>query len=145
MMNVEVQGLKELERKLISMGPKVSLKAMRSALVSGAQVVKRDVIERAPVRSGRLKRSVLVKRMTKTNPFNERVIVGVRHGKKQRKADRDAFYWTWMEFGFKDRAGRPVAPQKFIRPAFEAKKGNALNKIIDVLKKKISQYAKERA
>lgn len=143
--SVEIQGLRELERKLIAMGPKVGLKAMRSALVSGAQVVKRDVLERVPVKTGRLRRSVLIKRLAKLNPFSEKVIIGVRHGKKQQKFDRDAYYWTWIEFGFKNRSGKPVSPQPFIRPAFEAKKNQALSRIMDVLKKKIAQYAKEPA
>ena len=143
--SVEIQGLRELERKLIALGPKVGLKAMRSALVSGAQVIKRDAMERVPVKTGRLRRALLIKRLAKLNPFSEKVIIGVRHGKKQQKSDRDAYYWSWIEFGFKNRAGKPVNPQSFIRPAFEAKKNSAMNRIVDVLKKKISQYAKEPA
>jgi HK97 gp10 family phage protein len=154
--SVEIQGLKELERKLIAMGPKVGLKAMRSALVSGAQVIKKDAISRVPVKTGTLKRAVLVKRLTKTNPFKENVIVGVRHGKKYQSKDskrnRDAFYWTWIEFGTKERyhkkTGKSVGStpkQEFIRPAFEAKKNSAMTRIVDVLKRKIAQYAKEPA
>ena len=143
--SVEIKGLRELERKLVALGPKVGLKAMRSALVSGAQVIKKDALERVPVKTGRLRRSLLIKRLAKLNPFSEKVIVGVRHGKKQQKSDRDAYYWGWIEFGFKTKAGQPVSAQPFIRPAFEAKKNSAMTRIIDVLKKKIAQYAKEPA
>jgi HK97 gp10 family phage protein len=143
--SVQVTGLRELERKLVALGPKVGLKAMRSALVSGAQVIKKDALNSVPVKTGRLRRSILIKRLAKLNPFSEKVIIGVRHGKKYQKTNRDAYYWKFLEFGHKDRAGKMVDAQPFIRPAFEAQKTNAMNRIIDVLKKKISQYAKEPA
>jgi HK97 gp10 family phage protein len=142
---VQVQGLKEIQRKLIAMGPKVGLRALRGALVSGSQVIKKDAISRAPVDSGRLSRAILVKRLSKTNPFKEQVIVGVRNGKKLQKTDRDAYYWRFIEFGHKDKAGKAVAAQSFLRPAFEAKKMSALERIKEVLKNKIAQFAKERS
>jgi HK97 gp10 family phage protein len=145
MVSVQITGLAQLEKKMIALGPKIALKALRGALVSGAQAVKQDAIQRAPTLTGRLKRAILIKRMPKGNPFNERVIVGVRHGKKMQKRGLDAYYWGFIEFGHKDRAGKQVPARSFIRTAFEAKKGNALDRIAAFLQKKISQFAREPA
>lgn len=142
---VEVKGLKELEAKLLAMGQKVGLKAIRTALVSGAQIIKQDAMARVPVDTGRLKKSLLVKKLSKPNPFKEQVIVGVRSGKKLQKTNRDAFYWKFLEFGHKDRSGKGISPTPFIQPAFETKKNSAMDRIKVVLQKKIAQYAKERA
>jgi HK97 gp10 family phage protein len=145
MMTVQVTGMAELERKIVAMGQKVGLKAIRSALVAGAQIVKKDSMARVPVLTGRLKRSLYIKRMSKPNPFKENVIFGARHGKKMQKRGLDAFYWGFIEFGHKDRAGKNVPAKSFIRPAFESSKQRALDRIKVVLQNKISQYAKEPA
>jgi len=145
MVNVEIQGMRELERKLLAMGQKVALKAIRSSLGAGAQVIKKDSMTRVPVLTGRLKKALYIKRMSKPNPFQERFIFGARHGKKMQKRGLDAYYWGFIEFGHKDRSGKEVPAQSFIRPAFEASKGKALDRIKDVLQKKIAQYAKEPA
>jgi len=151
MMTVQITGLAQLEKKMISLGPKIALKALRGALVSGAQTIKRDAISRAPSLSGRLRRAILIKRLTKPNPFKENVIIGVRHGKKMQKTDRDAWYWGFIEFGTKERhwkGGKSTGAMKkksFIQPAFEAKKENAAERIKTYLQKKISQFAREPA
>jgi HK97 gp10 family phage protein len=145
MMTVQITGMAELERKILAMGQKVGLKAIRSALVGGAQIVKKDAQARVPVLTGRLKKALYIKRMSKPNPFKENVIFGARHGKKMQKRGLDAYYWGFIEFGFTDRSGKKIPGVSFIRNAFEATKGKALDRIKDVLQKKISQYAKEPA
>jgi HK97 gp10 family phage protein len=145
MISVQVTGMAQLHKRMVTLGPKIALKALRGALVSGAQEIKKDAIQRAPMLTGRLKRAVLIKSMPKGNPFNERVIVGVRHGKKMQKRGLDAFYWGFIEFGHKDRSGKQVQAKSFIRPAFESKKVNAMDRISSYLKKKISQFVKEPA
>lgn len=145
MVSVEITGLRELEKKMIALGPKIALKALRGALVSGAQSIKQDAIVRAPTLTGRLRRAILIKKMGKTNPFNERVIVGVRHGKKMQKRNLDAYYWGFIEFGHKDRSGKFIQGKSFIRTAFETKKEKALERIKTYLQKKISQFSKEPA
>jgi HK97 gp10 family phage protein len=157
MMTVQITGLAELERKLIALGPKIATKAMRTALVSGAQVIKREAILRAPLPG--IKRSIFLKSL-KMTPFAMNLIIGVRKGIKLWKKDketgqidksRDAFYWHWFEFGTKERyqkKGRNtghIQKQAFIIPAFEAKKELASAKIVSVLKNKISQFTREPA
>lgn len=145
MIDIQVQGLAELERKMLALGPKIGLKALRSALASGAQVIKRDAMIRVPMKTGRLKRALYIKRLSKPNPFQERFIFGARHGKKMRKRNLDAYYWGFIEFGHKDRSGNAVNPRPFIVPAFASKKEAALDRIKVVLRNKIQQFAKEKA
>jgi HK97 gp10 family phage protein len=151
MVSVQITGLAQLEKKMISLGPKIALKALRGALVSGAREIKNDAINRAPSLSGRLRRAILIKRMPKGNPFNERVIIGVRHGKKLQKTDRDAWYWGFVEFGTKERRWKSgkstgtMPKQSFIQPAFETKKEKAVDRIKSFLQNKISQFVREPA
>lgn len=134
MASVEIMGLRELEKKMRSLGPDIARKALRGALVSGARVIKKDVIARAPVDTGRTKRAVFVKRMSKTGPLKENYIIGVRNGKEMQKRDLDAWYWKFSEFGTKFMNRR-----SFVAPAFESKKMAAYERIKETLARKISQ------
>ena len=135
---VRVEGLKELERKMIALGPKISRQALKSALVAGAMVIKKEAQLMAPVKTGRLRRAMYIKKMGKPNPFAENVIFGVRHGRKMSKRDLDAFYWSFQEFGTKF-----IKPLSFVRNAFQKAQRQALDKIKEVLAKKISDLVRK--
>ena len=163
---VQVIGLQELQRKLKTLGPLVAKKSLKSALVAGAKVIRTEVISLAPEKTGRLRRAAYIKKLTKPNPFAERVIIGVRHGKDMQKVATkrfgkmglDAFYWTFQEFDHKVRGrkarskyermaadvdGTKVIPGKhFITRAFEATKNQALNKFKEVLKGNIEKLVR---
>lgn len=148
--SVQVIGLQELERKLKALGPTIARKSLRSALVAGAKLVKNEAIGLAPQKTGRLRRAMYVKKMNKPNPFAENVIVGVRHGKKMSKRDLDAWYWTFSEFGTKERVqkktGRKtglVAGIHFITRAFEATKAQALATFKEVLTGNIKKLVRD--
>jgi len=64
--------------------------------------------------------------------------VSVRAGKRYRKRDVDAYYWRFVEFGTAKMAARP-----FMRPAFEAKKGDALEAIKGRLADRIKTYERK--
>ncbi|MCK5581820.1 MAG: HK97 gp10 family phage protein, partial [Candidatus Omnitrophica bacterium] len=124
-LSVRVDGLKELDRELRGLGEKVARRALRSALNTGAQVIKKDAIARAPFLTGRLaKKSIYVKRTReKGNKFKEVYIIGVRTGRREGQKNRNAFYWFFSEFGTKFMAAKP-----FLVPAFESKKNEAIEK-----------------
>lgn len=136
-LTVQVIGLQELERKLKALGPTIARKSLRSALVAGAKLVKKEAIALAPEKTGRLRRAMYVKKMNKPNPFAENVIVGVRHGKKMSRRDLDAYYWTFHEFGTKFIEG-----VHFITRAFEATKEQALDKFKEVLTENIKKLVR---
>ncbi len=137
-LTVEITGLKELERKMIALGPKISRKALKSALVAGAKVIQEVAQQRAPVKSGRLRRAMYVKRINKPNPYAENVIFGVRHGSKMQKRDLDAYYWSFLEFGTKY-----IKAMAFVRNAFKIAKLRAVERVKEVLTKKITALARE--
>ena len=134
---VKIEGLKELERKMISLGPEISKKALRGALVAGAVVIREEAKRIAPVNTGRLRRAMYIKRMPKTNPLAEQVIFGVRHGRKMIKRNLDAYYWSFLEFGTKF-----IKRGEFIQNSFKHKRNEALRRFKDVLAKKISTLVK---
>lgn len=135
--SVKIDGLKELEQKMLKLGPEISKKALRGALVAGAVVIREEAKRLAPVDTGRLRRAMYIKRMPKTNPFAEQVIFGVRHGRKMIKRNLDAYYWSFLEFGTKF-----IKREEFIQNAFKHKRNEALRRFKDVLSKKISVLVK---
>jgi HK97 gp10 family phage protein len=137
---VQVIGLQELERKLKALGPTIARKSLRSALVAGAKLIKKEAISLAPEKTGRLRKATYIKKMNKPNPFAENVIIGVRHGKKLSKRNLDAWYWTFQEFGTTERVQKKTGRRTglvegvhFITRAFEAMKEQALAKFKEVL------------
>lgn len=136
---VHITGLKELEKKMIELGPKIARKALKGALVSGAAIIRTEARSMAPIKTGRLRKAMYIKTMSKPNPFKENVIFGVRHGKKMSKRDLDAYYWTFLEFGTKFITGI-----HFVQKAFQKSKTKALEKIKQVLAHKISILVREK-
>lgn len=134
---VQVIGLKELEKKMIELGPKISRQALKSALVAAAKEVKKEAQRLAPAKTGRLRKAMYIKKMSKPNPFKEDVIFGVRHGRKMSKRDLDAYYWTFLEFGTKF-----INRLAFIQSAFQTGQGRALEKFKGVLARKISELVR---
>jgi len=137
--SIKVEGLQELEKKMIALGPKIGRKALKGALVAGAVVIREEAKRLAPALSGRLRKAMYVKTMGKPNPYKENVIFGVRHGRKMSKKDLDAYYWSWLEFGTKF-----IKKMSFVEIAFKNKVNEALERIKVVLTKKIILLAKEK-
>jgi HK97 gp10 family phage protein len=137
--SVHIEGLKELESKMIALGPKIGRKALKSALVAGAAVIKKEAQRLAPTATGRLRKAMYIKKMAKPNPYKENVVFGVRHGRKMSKRDLDAYYWSFLEFGTKY-----IRKISFVQLAFQKMQTKALERIKEVLAKKISVLAKEK-
>lgn len=148
-----IDGLKELNDALLKLPQAIAERHLRLAVGAGAQVIRKQVIERISAagihkRTGTLERAVYAKAVTELSKNNEKVyFVGVRQGrrygarktKKGREiANRDAFYWWWLEFGTSKMPARP-----FMRPAFENKKEDAVEAIKARLAKGIDAEAKK--
>ena len=115
----------------------------RAALAKGARVFRDQAITNAPRDSGLLQESIVARRDSRPGLVGaaEAYYVGVRR-KARRYAntkrnrgkgragktyfvDGTAFYWLFLEFGTEKMAARP-----FLRPAFEARKEDALNTVV---------------
>lgn len=98
---VEVHGLRELREALIRKVPEnMQGKVLQKALSAGTRPVLRTARQLVPVKTGVLKRAIHAMRSKlNSNGIYEERIVRVRHGKRQQKFNRDAFYWRFIEFG----------------------------------------------
>ena len=146
-----VQGLRELQGALKELPVAIARNVLRGSVNAGATVIKKEAAARAPMstgpaRSGQsppgtLKRSVYQKQIRElSNMLKQTFYVGVRKGKQYRNQGKkgnlsqDAFYARFVEFGTVKMPARP-----FMRPAFEAKKGEAVAAIKAYLERRIPE------
>jgi HK97 gp10 family phage protein len=136
---IEVKGLIELQDNIKKLGAQLATKGIKQSVAAGAKVVKQQVIQNAPVRSGALKNAILVKgKKEKQTPTFFQYIVGVRRG-RNKKTKQDAYYWWWVENGTSKMPAKP-----FLRPAFENKKFEAADKIKSSLLAFIDKYGNKK-
>lgn len=152
-----IAGLKELQTALKELPDRIAKNVLRGAVNAGATVIKKETASRAPVFTGSvsqghppvgtLKRAVYQKQIKElSGPFKQTFYVGVRKGKQFQKQGKkgnlsqDAWYAKFVEFG---TANMPAKP--FMRPAFEAKKEEAVSAIKTYLEKRIPEEAAKLA
>ncbi len=140
-----VLGLDELLRALERLPRELAAKnggPVRSALFQAGKVIREEARRRAPQgKTGNLKRAVRMRRERnpRANGHAEQYIIDVRTGRKGSGKANQAYYWRFVEFGTRKAAARP-----FLRPAFEAKKREAVDVFQRVLDRRI-QLAVRRA
>jgi HK97 gp10 family phage protein len=153
---VQVEGLRELRARLKALPPKLQGPPARHALHAGAKVIKQAARNSSAWSddTGFLRENIVQFSAKKSETqYDAEVRVGVRkrrtkrQGKRlaaargrrqrrQRKGIVTAYYWKYLEFGTSRMAARP-----FMRPAFEANKMDALNRIIESLRVQIDKAA----
>lgn len=134
---IEVKGLKELAEKMRLLSSEVSLKIGARATASAAAIVKKAAKDKAPVRTGSLRDSIIVKKLPKSETrLTEEYIVTVRgRGKKRpytKKGVRiqNAPHAHFVEFGTVK-----MGPEPFLGPALTNNKGAA----IEAMKAKLAE------
>jgi HK97 gp10 family phage protein len=154
MSKVQIQGMRELSRALRELPQRVATNDLQAATAAGARLIRDDARIKAPVYTGpvaqghpapgTLRKSIITKNIRELSDRVRRVVfVLVRHGKQfqkmgKKQINRDAFYWRFVEFGSKKMSARP-----FMRPAFEARKHDAVDAIKEVLAERIEQHRKD--
>ena len=125
--NLDFSGLNDLARDLELLSKAENNKVLRDATRAGAEVLKEEVIARAPVRTGKLKKKVVTQKSRRRGEISSGVhIRGVnpRTGNSDNtmKANnpRNAFYWPFVELG---TANMPAHP--FVRPAYDTREEEA--------------------
>jgi HK97 gp10 family phage protein len=168
MITAKVEGLTELKDLLQRKLPDhIQTKALQAGLAKAAQPIVQDARSRVPVKTGLLRRAIYSFRSKKSTKQKAIRLISVRSGRKQGK--RDAFYWKFVEFGrgvvevgrkrgaairgersnvlgtpAKGWFGKTVkaAPaQPFMRPAFEARKYEALDRFKTVMVDEINKFS----
>ena len=147
------KGLDEIQRVFDLLPDKVQAKVHRSALRSAAQLWAKEARRRAPVRaanslkvfskySRKARKRIAIGRL---GGFLQREI-RVRAMPQKKKGEliikvgpsRDAFYGMFLEFGTRD-----INPRPFLRPAFDAKKAEILDKIGERMGKRVEAEAQK--
>jgi HK97 gp10 family phage protein len=144
-LTVHVEGLRELGEAMRKLSSDVALKISHQAVAAAAQVIKKRAkrnIESSPsVDTGSLRDAVIVKRIPKSQTqLTSEYIVTIRgRGKRARKSKTKqsiAPHAHFVEFG---TVHMPAEP--FLRPAFDAGKEEAMQKMVDRLKARIEQVS----
>ncbi|MEB7063947.1 HK97 gp10 family phage protein [Escherichia coli] len=127
--SLDFSGLGDLAKDLEALSRAENNKVLRDATRAGAEVLKEEVISRAPERTGKMKKNVVV--MTQKSRRRGEIssgvhIRGVNHrtgnSDNTMKANnpRNAFYWRFVELGTVN-----MPPHPFIRPAFDVRQEQA--------------------
>lgn len=154
---IKVEGLQELQRKLLALPKKVQGKPTRGALNSGAKLIKVRARELVAVDTGFLREAIIQYPVKQSeHAYSDQVRVGVRKrvrkGAKLSKKYKAALsarrrrssaqrsvtpkYWRYLEFGTSRMAARP-----FLRPAFEREKASAVSRIAQRMREEIDKAA----
>lgn len=152
----QVLGLREFENTLRQLGPDIARKAIRSALMAAAKPIKEEARARAPTlsepskwrRPNAIKVHVIAYMKTR-----DTVYIRVRNrgdpgraraeGKRLRRGQTspdNPWYWWRVEFGTPAH-GIPARP--FMRGAFAAKKGEAIEQFKKLIRGNIKRVLKK--
>ena len=143
-MTVEIEGLKGVEDALSQAGPKLAKRALRKALVAGAEQFEAAAKKNAPVlakatarrQPGELRDAIDMSVKLSGTQESGVARVGIRHG-KEKGADSPAVWGSFVEFGSVHGAAQP-----FMRPAFEQAKNRAQEVFTDEIKKGVETLGK---
>lgn len=116
--DVQITGLKELDAALQELAWPAARRALRKGMRQGANVVRDEVRDKAPIDTGLLKRSIRTRERKDENGWMQ-VAVEVR---------RRAFYGKFFEYGTSKMAAKP-----FIRPAASNNTDAAVGRMRDAL------------
>lgn len=131
--SLDLLGLGELEADLQRLSRSLANKAVRDAVMAGAKLARDKTRQSAPVRSGKLKKNIVVTRQRGT-PDAAVAGVSVKRpaGKKRQspKPETAPYYWRFLEFGTSQMNAKP-----FLRPAWD----NNLPQIEGAVRSKLAQ------
>ena len=127
--SLDFSGLNDIAKDLEALSRAENNKVLREATRAGAEVLKDEVIARAPVRTGKLKKNVVV--VTQKSRRRGEISSGIHiRGRNMRTGNsdntmkasdpRNAFYWRFLEMGTVN-----MPPHPFIRPAFDVRQEQA--------------------
>jgi HK97 gp10 family phage protein len=150
-----VEGLDVFAQALKLLPKNVARNVLRGSVSAGAKIIADEAKAKAPTYTGSvtkghpppgtLKRSIVRKQIKELSDLTKQTfVVAVRKGKKYQKQGKsgnlsqDAFYATWVEFGTSKMAAKP-----FLRPAFEAKKNEAVDAMAAYIAKRFPDEAKK--
>lgn len=139
---VHIEGLRELGERMRNLAADVSTRAARSATNAAAQVIKKEAVHNIEAKhlidTGSLHDAVIVKRIPsgQSGLTSEHIVtVRTRRTKRKTKTKQATAWWGgFAEFGTVKEQARP-----WLRPAFDTKKSDALDAMVDKLNSAITK------
>lgn len=141
---MEIDGLKELQKKLATLPERVQRKVMRSATNAGASPILKAAKRKAKKRTGLLKKALGKKVVTNKKNQSVTAVIGPRKdvtGEVNGKTYKPSRTAHLVEKGFIAANGEHVAAQPFLNPALEETAGEAVSVIASKLGQGIEKEA----
>ncbi|MEM6560039.1 MAG: HK97-gp10 family putative phage morphogenesis protein [Planctomycetota bacterium] len=143
---LHLQGDRALQKALRKLGDKAARKVSRSAVSAAATPVAKAARRNAPKESGLLRKSIGRRVRTYTERGTVIALVGPRRnfsGEHEGERRVPANYAHLVENGHLAPDGSFVPPKPFLRPALDASKGEAMNKLRQKTAEGIEREAKK--
>ena len=141
--SIRIQGIAEIQRALFQLNARLGERVTRLALRKGANFMLKQVRAIAPIKTGRLKKAIVVK-TSKIHTVRKNGDVGVYLVVKSGKRDnqKTALYGRWLERGYK-KGNTQVAGRKFVTNTFNTNAPTALAIMIEASDVATRQLAQE--
>jgi HK97 gp10 family phage protein len=125
--SIRTTGLKEAQKAIYSLGQQFGDFVVYKSERAGANIVLREIRENAPVKTGKLKKGIVLMKSKINRGRMSGDLLGMTITIRKRKGD--PFYGRFQEDGWK--AGKTHVPAKhFIEKAFLAKRVEAVEMIV---------------
>ena len=139
---LDFSGLLDIGRDLELLSKAENKKVLRDGTRAAAEVLKEAIVDRAPERTGKLKRNVVVVTMRgRRNAITSGVHIrgvnpetGNSDNKMKASNRRNAFYWRFVELGTSNMPAHP-----FVRPAFDTRQEEAARAAIARMNRAIDE------
>lgn len=139
---LDFSGLLDISGDLDALSKAENGRVLRNATRSAAAVIKDEAVRRAPKRTGKLAKNIVVlTQRTRNGDISSGVHIRGRNprtgnsdNKMKTKDSRNAFYWRFVELGTSDMAAIP-----FIRPAYDARQEEAVKVAFDTANRAIDE------
>lgn len=133
--SIDFSALNSIARDLEMLSKAENNKVLRDATRAGAQVIREGVIAKAPVKTGKTRKNVVV--VTQKSRRRGEISSGVHirgvnpltgnSDTSMRASDpKNAFYWRFVELGTVNAPAHP-----FVRPAYDAREAEAAQAVIN--------------
>lgn len=139
---LDFSGLLDISGDLDALSKAENGRVLRNATRSAAAVIKDEAVRRAPIRTGKLAKNIVVlTQRTRNGDISSGVHVRGRNprtgnsdNKMKTKESRNAFYWRFVELGTSEMAAIP-----FIRPAYDTRQEEAVKVAFDTANRAIDE------
>lgn len=139
---LEFSGLMDISSDLNALSKAETGRVLRNATRSAATIIKDEAVRRAPRRTGKLAKNIVVlTQRTRNGDISSGVHIRGRNprtgnsdNKLKTKDSRNAFYWRFVELGTSKMAAAP-----FIRPAYDARQEDAVKVAFDTANRAIDE------